>query len=361
MARILNVDDVPVNRQLLAAFLEPLGHEIIDAGSGEQAIELARELRPDLVLLDVMMPGLDGFETARVLKDQAGQEYLPIIFLTSLTDSQSRLRGLRAGADDFLTKPIDQHQLVARVANLLTLRAKELALLKSNVELIELHRFRDEMHSLIVHDLKSPLTVVLSNLEFVLADPEVLPADVLEALGDAADGGRRVMQLVANLLDLAQIEVGRFALRKTSVPLASLVKRVVHQRQRKATARNLRTEVLIGDELMVSVDEALFTRVVENIVDNAQRHAPEGGLIRIEATSTERRFKLTIANSGPAIPLEGRAKIFEKFGQASNKTGRMNLGLGLYFCRMAVEAHGGCIAVEEQASLPTVLAIEIPR
>ncbi len=218
------------------------------------------------------------------------------------------------------------------------------------------------MHSLIVHDLKSPLTVILSNLEFVLSEPESLPADTADALSDAAAGGRRVMQLVENLLDLAQIEVGRFALRRSQVQLAALVKTLVHQRQRKALARSLAIEIQIGEEVSANIDEALFTRVIENILDNAIRHAPEGGRIRIEAKMSDRKVKLLLGNTGPAISQEGRNKIFEKFGQnGGNHTGRMNLGLGLYFCRMAVEAHGGRISVEELPSLPTVLAIEVPR
>src|SRR5438445_5812976 len=148
MAKILIVDDEPVNRELLHAYLDGSDHELIDAASGEMALVLTKEQRPDLVLLDVMMPGLDGFETTRRLKAELTNELLPVVLVTALADHESRLRGLRAGADEFLTKPVDRHELLLRVSNLLSLRAHQVALVRRNVELIELQRFREEMSAM---------------------------------------------------------------------------------------------------------------------------------------------------------------------------------------------------------------------
>jgi two-component system, sensor histidine kinase and response regulator len=360
MARILNVDDVAANRLLLMAMLEGSGHEIIDAASGEQALSLAQRVRPDLVLLDVMMPGLDGFETTRRLKRQAGDEFLPIILITSLSDTKARVDGLSAGADDFLTKPVDRHELAARVKNLLALRAKELALVRSNIDLIELHRFRDEMYSLVVHDLKTPLTAVLSNLEYTLSLPDPIGADGRDALTDALMGGQRLNRLVQNLLDLALIEVGRFAVKRKPMGMAQLLDAILEPRRRFAHSHRIALDIDIPGGVCATIDTDLVTRVFENILDNALRHTPDGGRISIIGTRKEGVARMLVGNSGPAIPADAHATIFEKFGKASGPTGRMNLGLGLYFCRLAIEAHGGRIWVETRPALPTVFGIDLP-
>src|SRR5437868_5677361 len=153
MAIILIVDDEALNRELLHAYLESSEHTLIDAESGEDALAAVARERPDIVLLDVMMPGLSGFDTVERIKAATRDQFLPVVLVTALADHDSRLRGLRAGADEFLTKPVDRHELLLRVANLLSLRAKESALIAHNVELVELQRFRDEMSAMIVHDL----------------------------------------------------------------------------------------------------------------------------------------------------------------------------------------------------------------
>src|SRR5689334_4903365 len=129
MAKILVVDDEAVNRELIAAYLEGSGHELIEASSGDEALAIASAKLPDLVLLDVIMPGMNGFEVARRLNELAAEQYLPIVLLTALSDHTSRVVGLRTGADEYLCKPVDQFELSARIRTLLALRDKELALL----------------------------------------------------------------------------------------------------------------------------------------------------------------------------------------------------------------------------------------
>src|SRR5215813_9967528 len=144
MARILIVDDSAVNRELLHAYLEGSGHELVDAATGEEALEIAERTTCDLVLLDVMMPGIDGFETARRLKQLHVTDFLPVILVTSLADQASRVLGLEAGADEFLSKPVDAQELHVRIRSLLALRAKDIALSAQNLALTELDRFKTE-------------------------------------------------------------------------------------------------------------------------------------------------------------------------------------------------------------------------
>ena len=359
MATVLIVDDDPVNRELLHAYLEGLGHQLVDASSGEQALELVDRAAPDLVLLDVMLPGLDGFATTQRIKERCRDELLPVILVTALDDQAARLRGLRSGADEFLTKPVDRHELELRMTHLLALRDKEAALARRNVELAELQRFRDEMSQLIVHDLKNPLTVMLTNLEFVLSDDSIASPDAVEALRDSKAAGDRALRLLANLLDVAKLEAGRLQPQRSRAPLRALVDPLVQERLPLARSRGITITSRLHKEA-VHADVELIGRVVENIFDNALRYTPAGGLIAVEANEAEGAVQLRIGNSGAPVPPESRGRVFEKFSQAQEGVGRMNLGLGLYFCRLAIEAHGGRIWLEETPRLPTVFSLELP-
>lgn len=362
MARILIVDDNAATREILEAFLEETSHEVESVDSGEKALEIAAKRRPDLVLLDVMMPVMDGFQTTRLLKELAGEEFLPIILATALDDRESRVTALRMGADGFLTKPIDRVELKLRIANLLALRSKDQSLALRNVELLGQQRAREELAELLVHDLKNPCAVVLANLEYVLnPHPGETEEGRREALLDSQKAAQRALRLLSNLLDTTRAESGRLQLRLASTPIAAVVGPVLHERLHMARARDItmRSQVLPSATARVDVD--VLTRVVENIFDNAMRYTPPGGLIEVRAEPRENALALLIGNSGPPVPEEARTHIFEKFWQGADERRRHNAGLGLYFCRLAAEAHGGRIWIEQTTELPTIFGIEIPN
>jgi len=359
MATLLLVDDEAINRELLHAYLEPLGYELIDAANGTEALAIVDERRPDLVLLDVMMPGLDGFAVTERIKAATRDELLPVVLLTALADRDSRMRGLRAGADEFLTKPVDRHELLLRVGNLLRLRAKERSLLTRNVELVELQRFREEMSAMLVHDLKNPLSVMLANTDYLIEGFRD-DSDALEALRDTKAAGGRALRLLSNLLDVSKMEARQIELRRELTEVATLVEPLVGQRAHMATARDIRIQCAIARGARIFADSDMMSRVVENVLDNAFRHTPPGGRIEVAGAMIDRTVQVRIGNSGLAIPVEARSRIFEKFGQGEGQVGRMNLGLGLYFCRLATEAHGGRIWVDETPELPTVFGLEFP-
>jgi len=360
MARVLVVDDNAPNRQLLRAYLESAGHEVIEAESGERAVEVAQTVLPDLVLLDVMMPGMNGFQTTTELKELANG-FLPVILVTALNDASSKLLGLRVGADDFVTKPVDRFEILARAGNLLKLQTNQRELDDRNRRLVELQQFRAEMTSLIVHDLKNPLSVVMSNLDYAIEDPRLaeLP-DVHDAIVDARSGARRALRLLANLADVERLEANRLVLTRVATTVRALVEPIVEQRERAFAARGVRVDLVLP-ELIVDGDVDLLTRAIENVLDNALRYVPAAGSISVSASADdERTVSIAIGNSGQAVPPAAREHIFEKYGQ-SGEHRRMNLGLGLYFCRMVAEAHGGTVRVGEAPGLPTVFTFSLPR
>ncbi len=357
MARILIVDDEPLNRELLRAFFEGSGHELDDAATGEKGLDLARAHTPDLVLLDVMMPEMDGYETTRRLKAMFTQTVVPVVLCTALNDRASRFAGLAAGADEFLTKPIDRDELLVRARNLLALRAREVELAEHNAELIDLRRFQDDMLAMLVHDLKSPLAVILASLEYVLGQPSTV-GEVREALDDCQQAGARITRLVGNILETAHAESGQMVVRKGPLPLAPLLETLLTPRlvQIEARARTLEVDV---DGLVAHADRDLIARVVENLLDNAIRYTPSGGRIKVWAQAQGDQIELRVGNTGPSIPESSRGLVFEKYTQVWDAN-RGSVGLGLYFCRLAVEAHGGRIWIEESPELSTVFAMSLP-
>jgi two-component system, sensor histidine kinase and response regulator len=360
VARILIVDDSKVNRELLHAYLEGSGHELVDAASGEQALALAEATPPDLVLLDVMMPGIDGFETARRLKQLHATNFLPVILVTSLADQASRVLGLDAGADEFLSKPVDAQELHVRIRSLLALRAKDIALAAQNLALTELDRFKTEMSSLLVHDLRGLVAVVVANHDFLadrLRDGEPM---VLESIEDSRSAAQRLLNLLVNLLDTTRMEANRIELVRSSVDVHGLLEGLVKQHRLAARARKLTVDMRVENGLRVLADADMLSRVVANIVENAMRYTPKAGCILLSADVADGLARIRIGNTGSAIPRAARSVIFEKFAQVSPDHGRMNLGLGLYFCRLALEAHGGRIWVDETPELATVFVLELP-
>jgi two-component system sensor histidine kinase/response regulator len=359
MPRILVVDDELSNRALLRAWLEDATTSIVEAESGEEAIELVQMTSPDLVLLDVMMPGIDGFETTQRIKELAGEDFLPVILVTALADREARIHGLDVGADDYLSKPVERHELMVRVRNLLILREKETTLRQRNVHLLQLMRFRDEMTALLVHDLKNPTSIIDMSLEFVQQHPEVaLHGQAAEAISDARGATDRIARIVGNMLDLVRLEANQLVLHRATASPAALLSSVAEGRAAMVRRRTIHLDLDVDPALQVNADVDILTRVIENVVDNSLQHVPEGGRILMRAERRGGTAAMIIGNDGPPVPPELRESIFDKFtrGETGN---RRNLGLGLYFCRLAMEAHGGRIWVADRP-LPAVFGLELP-
>jgi two-component system sensor histidine kinase/response regulator len=358
MARILVVDDEPLNRQLLRACFGGSGHEIVEARDGHEALIAAEEHTPDLVLLDVMMPGMSGYECVAQLRAMFEGALVPIVLVTALHDREARVTGLAAGADEFLTKPIDREELLVRAGNLLALRAREVALQERNIELVELQRFQDDTMAMLVHDLKSPLSVIQASVDYLIGRGEA-DADTVEALEDCRQASGRIARLVGNILEVAHAESGRLAVKPAPTALAPIVEAVL--RPRRAALERRKIGVEAAADVTAEVDRDLIARVVENLIDSAGRHTPQGGRIRVWAQAVDGAVELRVGSSGPAIPEVSRALVFEKYTQVWDARGGGAIGLGMYFCRLTIEAHGGSVWIEEAARLPAVFALRVPH
>ena len=229
-----------------------------------------------------------------------------------------------------------------------------------NDALIDLGRFKDEVAAMISHDLKNPLAVIIANYDFILEGFDG-STDCLEALQDSQSAARRMLRLLENLADVARLEEGTLRLRISDVTLSGVLQGIVDQRRVLARRRQIALSLVMPAEIVVAVDADLLTRTVENVLDNALRYTPDGGVIEIAASEGDVQVEIRVGNSGISIPANMRDAIFEKHRQAGYDIGRMNLGLGLYFCRLAMASHAGRIWVEETERFPATFVICLPR
>ena len=369
--RILIVDDVEDNRDLLARRLERDGHQVVMAESGQEALSLLETGLFDLVLLDIMMPGLDGYATLANLKSRKLLRRIPVIMISALDEMDSVVRCIELGAADYLAKPFSPVLLRARVGACLREkkgRDRE-AYLYSEVQinyrrLQQLEKMRDDLTHMIVHDLRTPLTSVITGLQTleVLGEMNEGQAEMLQL---SLQGGQTLLGMINDLLDIGKMEDGSMQLEYTTLSASGLAHRALEQVQLLARDKSLQLTAHLPENLPTfRGDEDKLRRTLVNLLGNAFKFTPRGGQVTLSIRENEAGDSLVFAvqDTGEGIPKEGFERIFEKFGQIEDrKEGRkMSTGLGLTFCRMAVEAHHGRIWVESELGVGSIFSFLIP-
>ncbi len=366
---MLIVDDEARNLELLEALLRPLGAEVVRAYGGREALALFEAREPDLVLLDLVMPGFDGIDTLAHIRAQPGGGEVPVVLVSAHTERDKRLRGLEAGADEFLEKPVDGPVLLARAKTLLRLRESRKALATSHSALAERHaalewlqREQRDMMQFLVHDLKNPLSVVHANLSWAREQLAGAggEADLVGAMGDATEATRRLQRLVNDLLTVARLEESAFPLHLQSIEVVDLSREVAGAYTRRAVEQQV--ELALPRQQgapRARADATLMQRVLENLLDNALRYTPIAGRVAIEVGGGA-GVRIAVSNTGTPIPPGDRGRVFEKFSRLGGERAGGNAGLGLYFCKRAVEAQGGVIEVIETPEWPTSFVIRLP-
>ena len=371
--KVLVVDDIEQNRELVSAHLTSSGYETVLVTSGEEGIKALVAQPFDLVLLDVMMPGLDGFETCRRMRGTRFGTDVAIVFLTALSDLGSHQEAMSSGADDFLTKPINRTELLMRVRSLIWLKRLKDEL-RTGYDLIRTQRdallvtqrMKEEYTGFVVHDLKSPLTGILSNAEWVVS-MQGLPPQVKESVEDILESATSMHRMILNLLDISRSEDGAPAPKLGPVDMGALLEAISVGFARRLRDTGQRLEVAMSlQSPMIRADEEMLRRLMDNLVDNAVRHAPLGDCIRIEARPADPGWiELRVSDKGPGVPESERERIFEKYYRLSQDEQRLSparssRGMGLAYCRLAAEAHGGRIWVEENVPYGCVFCVGLP-
>jgi signal transduction histidine kinase len=366
---ILVVDDQAENRQLVESYLRGAGYNVVLAETGEEAVAQCEKDAVALVLLDVLMPGIDGFETSRRIRALQSAADTPIIFLTALSDSATQDKARAIGAADFIGKPINKTELLMRVKSLLWMRRltddlkQGHELIRSQHDaVIRAQERKEELINLVVHDLKNPIASILANAHFLVREPN-LSDDARDASRDIHEAADSMQRMVLNLLDISRSELGALVPRLSDVDVPSLITEVLGVMSRRANERQQKVSAELSPQVKRHVvDRDLLLRLLENLLDNALKYSPPGGTIKVEASTANGYLDFCIRDEGPGIPGAYRERIFEKYVQLEDNSvslARTSRGLGLVFCRLAAEAHGGRIWVEDNEPRGTAFRVRL--
>ena len=372
-ATILVVDDDQRNVRLVESILNGHGYTVLCALDGEEALRVVESRRPDLLLLDVMMPQMSGFELCRLLRARPETQLLPIVMVTALNAIEDKVQGLELGADDFLTKPINRQELIAKVRSILRVRClqeeverQRKALEAANRELLTIQRFKESMSQMVVHDLKNPLAGIMGNIQLIqMQSTQLPPARLGELLQRSLDSARQMARMIQNILEVAKLEEQKMPLRRESLEIEALVREQAAELMSLSARDAVRLETRVAPGLpALEADRNLVGRILGNLLSNAFKHTPSGGRIMLEARAEGDDIVLSVSDTGEGIPEGLLPHIFDKFVAGDgNGHGRSTYdsGLGLTFCRLAVECHGGRIAVKSRPGEGTVVTVTLPR
>ena len=357
---LLVVDDVASNIQVLNQILKA-EYRLYFATDGEQALALAADKLPALILLDVMMPGMDGYEVCRRLKGDPATAAIPVIFVTAMGDEADETRGLEVGAVDYLVKPVVPAVVKARVRTHLALRDALEELRLKNRELEEMGRLREEVERITRHDIKSPLAGIIGLSEVLLDEEEENHArgEVLRRINQA---GYRILDMVNHSLDLYKMESGGYRFEPEPVALVPLLRRVLAEQQPLLDHRGLTVAILdvdgrpaVGEGFAVLGEELLCYSLFGNLVRNALEATADGGAVRVTLLDGD-PVTVHIHNQG-AVPEAVRERFFDKYVTAGKRGGT---GLGTYSARLMARTQHGSIEMESDEARGTTLTVRLP-
>lgn len=370
-ARVLIIDDDRMSQMMLTRNLRQAGYEVEATGSGATGLSRMREVGFDLVILDFLMPEMDGYEVlANIIADEALRA-VPVVVVSGINDATNAATLVEAGAADYLTKPVDSGLLRARASRCIEskrMRERERQLHAeieaSYVKLRALEQLRDSLTHMIVHDLRTPLTSMLASLKTVVQlGGELTEARKARLLALALRGGDALVGMINDLLDVHRLESGGMRLACAPGDLATTIARARDQVAALAELGGIELRIEVPDPMRrPAYDEAKLERVLVNLLGNAAAATAAGGEVRIDVTARADAAVVAVIDTGVGIAPEHLDKIFEKFYQidAGARPDRPSTGLGLTFCKMVIEAHGGTIAATSTPGVGTAITFTLP-
>jgi len=365
---ILVVDDTEDNLDLLEFALKRKPVRMLRASSGKECLAIAAEKQPDIILLDIQMPEMDGFETLKRLRAEPTTTKIPVVFLTAQRkDADSIAAGLALGAEQYLTKPIDTDELLVRTKMLIELKRAQ----------AELERTKADFMAMLVHDLRSPLIGVKSVIELLQDSGKgsILGDDQFELLNSAHSSAKKLLGLISDFLDLSKYEAGTIAFEASPTEVETFIEPVLHQMDIQFKQRNVKIVKDIPARLpKVFVDAMKTEQVVMNLLSNALKFTKGGGVITVEAapkseevittdgTKQKQFVQISISDNGVGIAADELPLLFERYKQVSSAkiVKQKGTGLGLVICKRIVEAQGGRISAESEPGKRTTFSFMLP-
>jgi CheY-like chemotaxis protein len=362
LGRVLVVDDEPSNVELIVRRLSGNGYETLTASNGHDAIAVAIKEQPDLILMDIMMPGLDGWQATKLLKGDPKTANIPVVFVTARDRPEDVAAGFEAGGMMYVNKPVEPVELFARVRNAIYMKRLQDDLRKKNEDLQRLEGSRQELIGMLGHDIRNLANSVVAFLQLARMG-ELTPdrPEFAQLLGLSEANIAEVLRMVNALLDVYKMEEGRLEAVAGVNNLSDVVKRSFAQLIPEAMAKGIVLVDRVPEGTTVFVDAGLIVRVLTNLISNAIKHTPGAGTITIDAEpSSADSIIVRVTDTGPGIPEADAAHVFDRFYQTDTGRSRGGTGLGLAFCKLAIELHGGKIGVANGGQPGAIIEFTIP-
>jgi two-component system, sensor histidine kinase and response regulator len=361
-ALILIVDDIPRNLQVLGSILSENGFGVSVASSGRGALEAIASHAPDVILLDIQMPDMDGYEVCRELKANPTTAHIPVIFLTARTEIDDIVRGFETGAVDYITKPFISQELLVRVRT-------HLRLVRQTAHLRELNKEKDEFLGIAAHDLRNPLSKIQFIAEKMAYKADVFTPDLIkDASADIVNTVGGMMELISNLLDVNAIEQGNLLTELNPIDIATIVEHVTHDYEERAAKKKITLTYesipAEGNEILPFVisDEVAIVQIFDNLLSNAIKYSPTRTHVRVRLLQSADTVRLEVQDEGPGISDADRKKMFQKFARLSAQpTGNEHsIGLGLSIVKRLVENVHATIDVQSELGVGTTFVVTFP-
>jgi signal transduction histidine kinase len=360
---ILIVDDIPQNLQLLGNVLRHKGFEVAVATSGKQALKVITNARPSLILLDIKMPEMDGYEVCEIVKNDPETQTIPIIFLTGKIESEDIVKGFSLGAADYVTKPFNTSELLARVETHMEIQRKNHKIKKQNVELQELNASKDKFFSIIAHDVKNPFQGILGLSKLLEENLSMFSEEeTVEIATQIHNSTSSLYKLLENLLEWSRVQLGKIPFEPNVMPINSIAQGNFELLSTNAEAKSITFQNNVPEGTQAYADYNMVTTIVRNLISNAIKFTPEGGTITVAATTNNDLVEISVIDTGVGIPDKIKEKLFsiEENVTTPGTNNEPGTGLGLILCKDLTEQNGGTISVESEEGKGTTFCFTLP-
>lgn len=368
--KVLIVDDDKENVDLIAYFLKPQNYQIITAHDGVEALRFVESDNPDIILLDIKLPKMDGFQVCERIKKNHYSHFIPIIMITALKDLKSKIRSLEAGADDFISKPFENIELLTRVKSLLRIKKyhdevenKNRELEEKNKALIRMDQFKEELNHLIVHDMKNPIFVIQGNLQMLTMGMDDGMGHLKKYISRIDRSTQNLLRMVMNLIDITKIESDSMSLKLELASLNDVIDKSIQKLKDFPEFEGKQFNVKLTAKVpYIKMDISVMERVFDNLLGFAIANVPSDGRVDVETFKSDVALGAVVHDYGQQIPLKYGDNVFNKFRQVEiKKEGyRVGRGLGLTFCNLAIEAHGGKMYLDPENTVGNRIIVELP-
>ena len=355
--RLLLVDDTPENLDVLNNILKPLNYNIAIAKDGEQAIKVALHFNPDLVLLDIMMPGIDGFETCRRLKSMDELKDVPVIFVTAKNSADDIVNGFQSGGADYINKPFYKEEVYLRIETHLNLRVylKRLA---------ELSKQKNKFLGIAAHDLRNPLSATIGLCDCVLEGAMDISSEEEKEniFSTIKSTSHEMLALVNDLLDTSAIENGTLVIRKDKASLRDILQKRIDIANYQAIKKEISIDLECENSLDIQLDAIRIGQVIDNLIGNAVKFSPKQSAIHVFAKQIGKTVEVSIQDQGPGIPENEQGGIFDDFHTLSTKStnSEKSTGLGMSIVKKIIDQHNGKIRIGNNENQGVTIVFSLP-